>query len=275
MTSDNGYGSPQAYGKARKPSRWLRKTKLCVYHLQNDCSLGSSCLFAHSLNELQDGPDLYKTQMCNDFMNGRCDNDDCTFAHGQEELQAFPTLKQKLCKWHRKGKCRNGYSCSFAHGQQDLQTGVNAGGSEAEASDDLAVVPPPPLPPTVASGSPAPAVMMAAMQTQVQPAIMQVMPYLSLQAALPEASAVPDYLPMQQVIYCWNAPAPTPAPTPLAKRTPLNSRVRPFVPMAAALTAHVMVAATPAPPGENSVPDEGKFRDDLSTSAETAGYLSD
>lgn len=108
--------------QSRKPSRWLRKTKLCNYHIQNQCTFGDNCLFAHSASELQHIPDLFKTQLCPDFAQGVCENANCNFAHGEEELKPFPTLKQKLCKWYKKGKCNNGDACAFAHGKQDLRS---------------------------------------------------------------------------------------------------------------------------------------------------------
>lgn len=106
----------------RKPSKWLRKTKMCNYHVQGACTFGADCLFAHSADELHNIPNLHKTQMCPDFANGSCNNVNCNFAHGEEELKPFPALKQKLCKWHQKGKCNNGDSCCFAHGRQDLRS---------------------------------------------------------------------------------------------------------------------------------------------------------
>jgi len=107
--------------KARDASKWLRKTKICVYYIQGDCKLGSKCNFAHSNDELQDTPNLHKTQLCQDFENGNCDNVNCTFAHGLEELRISPSYKKKICKWFGKGKCRNGDECGFAHGEDELR----------------------------------------------------------------------------------------------------------------------------------------------------------
>jgi hypothetical protein len=266
MSTGNDYGND--YGsqaneimKGRKPSKWLRKTKLCVYHLQNNCSLGTGCLFAHSLNELQDGPDLYKTQICRNFQNGMCNNPDCTFAHSQEELQPFPTLKLKLCKWHRKGRCRNGESCSFAHGRQDLRSDNDAGIDTLEDASSIAP---------------------AAMQTSLQAA------QLAQQAPSTQGKPV-TYLNLQAAV----VPGPTHAPPESVypsdngqSRTPLNQRATPFVPMSTCsqvapvyvqtvqggspyvpLSACVMV---PSPCTQDQF-----FDDSMSTSAETAGYLSD
>jgi len=112
----------QQKASTKPPSRWLRKTRLCVYHLRNNCNRGNDCIFAHSLNDLQDGPNLYKTQLCADFVERGCNKPDCCYAHGAQELRPFPIMKQKLCKWHgtKGSKCRNGDACSFAHGTRDL-----------------------------------------------------------------------------------------------------------------------------------------------------------
>jgi len=103
-------------------TKWLHKTKLCVYRVQGACRLGSKCSFAHSVGEVQDAPNLHKTQMCEAFLAGNCTRENCTFAHGDEELRLSPNFKNKLCKWFGKGKCRNGVECGFAHGQEQLRS---------------------------------------------------------------------------------------------------------------------------------------------------------
>jgi len=202
-------------------------------------------LFAHSINELQDGPDLYKTQLCADFINGGCDNPDCTFAHGHQELQPFPTLKQKLCKWHRKGKCRNGESCSFAHGRQDIREASD------EFEDDSPTVPASDVPAMELGGQ---------LSSKVT-----LTPFLNLQAALPETTTSCVTFPVQPqaVMYCWWKPT----------RTPLHSKVAPFVPASAC-------EAAPPLRQEHLVDLDAAYNvassdDTKSTCAETAGYLSD
>lgn len=102
-------------------TKWLRKTKLCVYSVQGSCRLGSKCSFAHSVGEVQQAPNLHKTQICPAFEKGSCSNENCTFAHGQEELRLSPNYKNKMCKWFGKGQCRNGDECDFAHGSEQLR----------------------------------------------------------------------------------------------------------------------------------------------------------
>lgn len=107
--------------KARDATKWLHKTKLCVYSIQGTCRLGSKCSFAHTASEVQEAPNLHKTQLCEAFSQGNCTNENCTFAHGEEELRLSPNFKNKLCKWFGKGKCRNGAECGFAHGTEELR----------------------------------------------------------------------------------------------------------------------------------------------------------
>lgn len=105
----------------RDTTKWLHKTKLCVYSLQGTCRLGSKCSFAHSSTEVTEAPNLHKTQPCVAFAAGNCSNENCSFAHGEEELRLSPNYKNKVCKWFGKGLCRNGEDCSFAHGVEQLQ----------------------------------------------------------------------------------------------------------------------------------------------------------
>lgn len=129
---------PFAMKKARDSTKWLHKTKLCVYSVQGTCRLGSKCSFAHSACEVQDAPDLHKTQLCTAFAAGNCSNENCSFAHGEEELRLSPNFKNKLCKWFEKGKCRNGADCGFAHGLEQLR-----GERPADRQNDIG--PPPGL----------------------------------------------------------------------------------------------------------------------------------
>lgn len=58
------------------------------------CNRGRECSFAHSTDDLQEKPDLYKTKLCTDFMmSGACKNiGECKFAHGKHDLRSahFP-----------------------------------------------------------------------------------------------------------------------------------------------------------------------------------------
>lgn len=100
----------------------LQKTKLCIYHIQGNCGLGTSCKFAHDVSEIRTAPDLAKTRLCTNFMNGTCFKDNCSFAHGEAELVTPPSYKKKVCTWFQQGKCRNGAKCGFAHDLSELRS---------------------------------------------------------------------------------------------------------------------------------------------------------
>lgn len=117
-----------------KLSAHLRKTKFCLYHLQGVCQFGSQCSFAHSLNEMHQTPDLRKTQICQAYEEGKCNDPNCTFAHGDDELRTTGMFfKVSKCIWYEKGKCRNGDKCRFAHGTKEIR-----GRAEGEVQRALA-----------------------------------------------------------------------------------------------------------------------------------------
>ena len=91
-------------------------------------------------NQLQAlNPGKYKTQLCRHFKNGNCTlNTTCHFAHGPQELRGYndplpqqlPVVQPKVpvnnfktvkCKFHEQGFCKNGQNCHFAHGDVDIQ----------------------------------------------------------------------------------------------------------------------------------------------------------
>jgi len=118
----------------------LAKTRLCSFGINGQCHYGAECIFAHSVTELRSAPDLKKTQICSEYMAGKCTNDQCTFAHGEEELRDRPNFKLKTCKWFSKGMCRNGAKCGFAHGGKELR-----GAPPPEPSPNKVIAPPPGL----------------------------------------------------------------------------------------------------------------------------------
>eukprot|EP00971_Amphidinium_carterae_P321526 6391087-Amphidinium_carterae.2 len=78
----------------------LRKTALCRHYSKGKCRYGSSCLFAHSEEELQNPPCLVKTSICKAWMEGTCPFEShlCTFAHGRDELKRTPAFQRKRGK---------------------------------------------------------------------------------------------------------------------------------------------------------------------------------
>jgi len=131
--------TPTPVKTERDTTKWLHKTKLCVYSIQGSCRLGTKCPFAHNASEVQEAPNLYKTQLCAAYAAGNCTDGNCSFAHSEEELRLSPNFKNKVCKWFGKGLCRNGEDCSFAHGVSQLR-----GRPRTEPEGQTPAVPPPP-----------------------------------------------------------------------------------------------------------------------------------
>jgi len=288
-----------ALAKARDASKWLRKTKICVYYIQGDCKLGSKCNFAHSSEEVQDTPNLHKTQLCKEFEKGNCNNVDCSFAHGVEELRISPSYKKKLCKWFDKAKCRNGAECGFAHGQEELRA------VEPAPQVTTPSIPPPPgiaPPPGLCLQEPADAgskvslalegrlldtkveaplkdqvnelsSVISMLQTTVDDMMVrkqisemkQVVSQLSQQCAALSSIAEGD---LQQPIAAMETSVPAPiAYTPLKSlKTKLKSSAAPFVP----LNAH---AAPFVPMPESSSSDESNFQSELTSSPESSPVI--
>jgi len=78
--------------KSRKILRSTRnmfhKTKLCRHFALGHCEKGSSCSFAHAVEELNACPDLIRSKMCPVLTQiGTCSNKKCTFAHHEHELR--------------------------------------------------------------------------------------------------------------------------------------------------------------------------------------------
>lgn len=101
----------------------LRKTKLCLYHMQGFCKHGDKCGFAHSPSEIESAPDLRGTRLCSKWQAGNCTDPNCGYAHGYGELRMVEDFcfKTVMCMWHASGKCRNGIHCRFAHSEKEIK----------------------------------------------------------------------------------------------------------------------------------------------------------
>lgn len=65
------------------------KTKMCKFFLRGTCTRGKGCTFAHTEDEMQAAPDLFRTQLCHKERKpgGQCSDPDCRFAHHASELR--------------------------------------------------------------------------------------------------------------------------------------------------------------------------------------------
>jgi len=87
----------EALAPKEKPSGAVRleafkQTRLCKFHIAGNCIRGTSCNFAHSIEQIRDQPDFSKTRLCVDYCTDQwCrDGDHCKFAHGEHELRPHP-----------------------------------------------------------------------------------------------------------------------------------------------------------------------------------------
>lgn len=104
----------------------MQKTKLCRFHILSCCSRGRLCVFAHSLEELRERPNLRRTKMCPALQQqGGCSRGElCNFAHSEGELRSTPEFyKTSICSAVASGKtCPMGSSCRFAHSEGELRS---------------------------------------------------------------------------------------------------------------------------------------------------------
>ncbi|PFH38313.1 hypothetical protein BESB_006540 [Besnoitia besnoiti] len=99
----------------------IYKIQFCRFALAGRCRRGSSCTFAHSLEDLRVRPLMKKTKICAAWRKKACpfDDESCKFAHGAGDLQKG---KPALCELFRAGKCHKGPQCRFAHHVDEIST---------------------------------------------------------------------------------------------------------------------------------------------------------
>lgn len=81
---------PEAAPAARAS---FARTTLCKFYSKGVCKRGAGCKFAHGAEQLQALPDLYRTELCFDYLrSGTCRAaSDCRFAHSPTELRHAAT----------------------------------------------------------------------------------------------------------------------------------------------------------------------------------------
>jgi len=101
----------------------LYKTRLCNFFVQGCCKEGNHCTFAHGEHDLRASPDFERTSVCPSMLrDGHCDRPDCRYAHAKEELRADGrVLKTRFCSFFLNGGCVVGEACRFAHSIAELQ----------------------------------------------------------------------------------------------------------------------------------------------------------
>lgn len=75
----------------------FKKTSMCKFFAERNCTKGDSCNFAHNLAELQTAPNLTKTSLCRMYQTSVCSkrSDACPFAHGVRELRMTPMFRPR------------------------------------------------------------------------------------------------------------------------------------------------------------------------------------
>eukprot|EP01068_Selenidium_serpulae_P000018 Selendium_serpulae@DN10040_c0_g1_i1.p1 len=132
-------------GKISKsmPLRY-EKTKFCPYLRLGRCNKSTRCKYAHSESELVPLPDLRKTSLCEEFVQGLCKKPNCKFAHGLGELRCTSDVyKTSICIKFTRGYCSAGDSCRWAHGLSDLRPRSRARCLVDEEADVADVATPP------------------------------------------------------------------------------------------------------------------------------------
>lgn len=120
----------------RRHALQLFKTDMCKFFFQGRCENGDTCSYAHTDDEMRSKPDLTRTSMCKAMAkNGECKNPYCRFAHTEAELRAtHGFFKMKMCGFAQSGRCKHGNSCRFAHTLEELRP---AKPPAKDAEDDL------------------------------------------------------------------------------------------------------------------------------------------
>ncbi|GIX63558.1 zinc finger protein, putative [Babesia caballi] len=66
--------------------------------IRANCRYGVDCIYAHCLDELLYHPNFYKTILCKDVLEGRCEQIFCPFAHSKAEQRRLKDYKVPFAK---------------------------------------------------------------------------------------------------------------------------------------------------------------------------------
>jgi len=107
----------------RRQAQQLFKTEMCKFFMQGRCDSGDNCSYAHSPSDLRIKPNLEKTSKCKNIIKfGVCNDESCRFAHTEEELRAtHGFFKMKMCGFVSSGRCKRGAACRFAHSKTEMR----------------------------------------------------------------------------------------------------------------------------------------------------------
>lgn len=117
-------GGPRlSSGLRRRQAQQLFKTDMCKFFMQGRCDGGDKCCYAHDPSELRVKPNLEKTSMCRNMLKaGICNDKRCRFAHGEDELRnTNGFFKMKMCGFVNSGRCKRGSACRFAHSKAEIR----------------------------------------------------------------------------------------------------------------------------------------------------------
>lgn len=121
-SSDSSGSGLRGHPISASPVSRFSKTRLCSFFLRGVCAKGRNCGFAHFRGELKAPPDLIKTRLCQDWINGICLSRTCNYAHGRKELRFTQDFyKTKLCQFWSQGGCSKAEFCRHAHGVHELR----------------------------------------------------------------------------------------------------------------------------------------------------------
>jgi len=110
-------------GLRKRHALQLFKTDMCKFFLQGRCENGDRCSYAHTSGEVRHKPDLTRTSLCKNIaQSGTCEDPTCRFAHSENQLCAtHGFFKMKMCSFAQSGRCRHGATCRFAHSPDELR----------------------------------------------------------------------------------------------------------------------------------------------------------